>query len=426
MALLALYFLTLFEFLFTQSEFDILVTTKSTRGAAIACLWGFGGMFVGRHLTGGRPAKLGALMERPVPRSWLLIAFWSCFVIGFFHMAFAVSFDFAEMVAYFVEPRFAQPWGRGRLGDWKALLIELGMLLYLIPPIAGIVLARRSQYAKLHVLLVAVGLLFTLFYGFSSGTRNIFLSYLVTFLIGYSFALRGERQKELIGLAAVSAVLLIAATVLMLDFRNVGLRNYMAGVREHEVPRESSMHVDLNLNTICRILEVFPDKKPFLGWEVPYVALIRPIPRAVWKGKPEGLSASIEDTVGANEGWTVAASFIGEAYMAAGMLGVIGTGILLGSLAGWWNKLASSRNSDLGILIYASGFFAAVITMRSVFVLTTAFLPTLAAILGASYLVKKLAAQALQLGRHAPVQSRRPPPRTPTARPPRPQQPPVR
>jgi hypothetical protein len=35
----------------------------------------------------------------------------------------------------------------------------------------------------------------------------------------------------------------------------------------------------------------------------------------------------------------------------------------------------------MGILIYASGFFAAVISMRSMLVFTTALLPTIAAIL---------------------------------------------
>ena len=32
--------------------------------------------------------------------------------------------------------------------------------------------------------------------------------------------------------------------------------------------------------------------KPYLGWELPYLAIIRPIPRAIWKGKPLGMSFS--------------------------------------------------------------------------------------------------------------------------------------
>ena len=50
-----------------------------------------------------------------------------------------------------------------------------------------------------------------------------------------------------------------------------------------------------------------------------------------------------------------------------------------GALTGWWSHLASAQNSELGILIYSSGFFATVISMRSLFVFTTALLPTVAA-----------------------------------------------
>ena len=41
----------------------------------------------------------------------------------------------------------------------------------------------------------------------------------------------------------------------------------------------------------------FPRTHPFLGFEIPYQALIRPIPRAIWPGKPEGLSMTIEDVM---------------------------------------------------------------------------------------------------------------------------------
>jgi hypothetical protein len=90
------------------------------------------------------------------------------------------------------------------------------------------------------------------------------------------------------------------------------------------------------------------------------------------------------------EGLTIAASFVGEAFMAGGLLAVFGTGLLFGGLAGWWSYLVSPRNSELGILIYASGFFATVISMRSLFVFTTALLPTVAALVISTYLAEKL------------------------------------
>ena len=133
-------------------------------------------------------------------------------------------------------------------------------------------------------------------------------------------------------------------------------------------------------------MEVFPSRREYLGLEIPWLALIRPIPRAIWKGKPEGMSTSIEDALGV-EGLTIAASFAGEAYMSGGNFAVLLIALIFGAASGWWCYLASPRNSEIGILIYASGFFAAVISMRSLLVFTTALLPTIVGIIIATYLV---------------------------------------
>ncbi len=114
------------------------------------------------------------------------------------------------------------------------------MLLYLVPPLGGILIARRRQHRWFQTFFVALGVLFTLFYGFSSGTRNIFASYLVTFLIGYSFAANRRQTKEIVVLAALCMVAMVAATKLMLDFRDVGLQEYIRGKYYEQVsPRRS-------------------------------------------------------------------------------------------------------------------------------------------------------------------------------------------
>ena len=103
--------------------------------------------------------------------------------------------------------------------------------------------------------------------------------------------------------------------------------------------------------------------------------------------------------------------------MSGGMIAVLVTALFFGLLTGWWNFLASARNSELGILIYASGFFASVISMRSLFVFTTALLPTAAALVIGTFAVKHLAAQAARLaGRRTAFRGA--PPRPP-GRPPR-------
>lgn len=413
MALLALYFLTLFEFLFSQPAFDTLTNVIGAHRGVTACLWGFAGLIAGRHLVRVRKHPWRELFTREVSGSWMLVLFATALLLGFLHMLIAVKFDVFEMVDYFMAPRFWQPWSRSKLGDWRALIFELGMLLYLVPPIAGIILARRKQYGTLALLSVSAGFLFLLFYGFSTGTRNLFASYLITFLIAYAFAAGLERKRELIAIGIACALLMMVATVVMLQFRTVGLSNYVAGTYEHVIVDESSrkaLFVDYNLYAICNLAALFPKRYPYLGFEVPYQALIRPIPRAIWPGKPEGLSVTIEDALGV-EGITIASSFVGEAYMSGGWFAVLLAGLFFGVVTGWWSQLPTARISQLGILIYASGFFAAVISMRSLFVFSTALLPTIAAITVGSWIVGRNRSEA------RPRSSSRPP--APPARPPK-------
>jgi hypothetical protein len=334
-------------------------------------------------------------------------------------MLIAVKFNIFDMIDAFMAPRFTQPWGRDRLGDWSALLYELNMLIQLIPPLAGIILARRRRYPLVQLILITAVFLLTLFYGFAGGTRNIFATFLVTFLMGYSLALPPNRHTELAILAGAGALLMCFATYFMLQFRDAGFKNYMEGKwtpPPTEAGVKKTLYVDYNLYSICKLAEFFPRTHAYLGMEIPYQALIRPIPRAMWPGKPTGLSMSIEDALNV-EGLTISASFAGEAYMAGGTATVFWIALLLGGFMGWWGALSSPRNSEIGHLVYASGFFAAVISMRSLFVFTTALLPTAAAVAITTIAVQALIGHARKLLGRTQVRRRAPP------RPPMPPQP---
>jgi hypothetical protein len=418
MAILAFYFLTLFEFLFPQPDFDTLIGARSAHFAILCVMLAFAGLYVGRHLFHPTTQPFAGTLTREIPARWIIVIFWACMLIGYAHMLIAVNFDVIEVVRQWLEPRFSQPWQRGKFGDWKALLVELGLFLYLIPPLGGIMIARRHRYSSFTLASAGAGLALTFFFAISSGTRNIFASYLVTFLIGYAFALPFAQKKELVWLCGGSAVLMVVISYFMLEFRDNGLRAYLAGEVAPPASVERTFFVDYNLYTISRVVEVFPEKHNYIGWETPYNALVRPIPRAIWKGKPEGLSVSLEEVLGV-EGMTVGASFAGEAYISGGLLVVFITALGFGALTGWWSHLASPRNSELGILIYASGFFATVISMRSLFVFTTALLPTVAALVIGTYVVRVLNAQARRLLAAADIRRRAthgrpvPPPRRP-------------
>ncbi len=381
-ALLAYYFLTLFEFLFSQENFDRMTNRDSAHDGVVVCLIGFAGLLIGRHLFIPKRQPFRTTLTHEIPRAWLLTIFWLSFLIGYSNMLLAVNFNVIEMINFFMAPRFTQPWGRDRLGDWKALLYELNMLIQLIPPLTGIILARRHRYPVYQLILIIAAFALTLFYGFAGGTRNIFATFLVTFMMGYSLAIPPHRTREIAILAATGAVIMCFATYFMLQFRDAGLKNYLDGKWKpppSEAGVKKTLYVDYNLFSICKLVEFFPHTHAYLGMEIPIQALIRPIPRALWPSKPTGLSMSIEDALNV-EGLTLSASFAGEAYMGGGSITVFIMALLLGGFMGWWGGLMSPRNSEIGHLVYASGFFAAVISMRSLFVFTTALLPTLAAI----------------------------------------------
>jgi hypothetical protein len=375
----ALYYLIFVEFLFPQPDFDVLARDVDSELAIQVILWSFGAMAVGRHLV-PRSLRPWSLADKQLPKPSLVLLFWLCFAMGYFYMLATVDFDPLLMIWHFMGPRFSEPWARGQFGDAQALLYELSATIYLVPPLAGIILGRRRLYGRLSVLLVLAGLLLTLFYGFTTGTRSIIGVYLITFLVAYFYAASCS-LRQILQLGAVAAAILVASTVYGLEFRAMGLREYLGARQGADGPQE--FFVDYNLLSIAGLVTAFPGEFPFLGWEVPEWFVVRVVPRALWPGKPDGVNISPSMYLEAPPGTTISATFIGEAYMCSGLLGSVIAGLLFGWLATYWTRKAFSIRSDFGILLYGSGFFAVVITMRSLYMLPVASLPVLAvAVLG--------------------------------------------
>lgn len=127
--LLALYFLIFFEFLFPQQYIGFVLHPASVQEATLLCLFGFAGLVAGRHIGNIRSSAFTELFIRPFPPSYMIALFWISVVVGYLHMPVAVHFNVFEMIEHMMGARFSQPWSRGRLGDWRALLIELGLFL---------------------------------------------------------------------------------------------------------------------------------------------------------------------------------------------------------------------------------------------------------------------------------------------------------
>jgi oligosaccharide repeat unit polymerase len=187
---------------------------------------------------------------------------------------------------------------------------------------------------------------------------------------GY-FLFKRKPKKWQVTLSIVAVVsLALIGTYFMLAFREVGLADFSL-----DENRPENLFVDNNIVVISKLTEVFPDAVDYLGLEVPFQAITKPIPRALWPSKPEGLSFGTEDVFSA-QATTIASTFIGESYMAGGLVGIVIASVLLGAFAGWWNHMGSNQNDDFKLLVYVSGFVAAALSMRSILQVVPAVLPT--------------------------------------------------
>lgn len=366
------YGLTLLEFLFPQPDVNGSVSVDAATNGTAVVLLGFLGMVVGRHLVMARSNPIAPVDFKP---AHLFGLFLFAFVIGYLHIFLAVNFNLIEMIEQMARPRFTQSWGRGKFGDISALLYELSLLIYLLPPIAGFIFAREKQFSALQKLVVVLVLALTFFYAFASGTRNVLGTYVIAMFGAYVLSKPDLKLKRLLMVGVPLAILLLFVSTLMLELRSSGGISSLGNAER----QYNTLYIDHNMVNIANLTNVFPDAVDYLGLEIPYQSIIKPIPRALWPGKPEGLSTSIEAALGSFDGvTTLACTFAGEAYMAFGFVGVLIAGLFFGAAAGWWNQIGQDRGSSFSQILYASGFLCAAMAMRSLLVMVPFMLPTLA------------------------------------------------
>lgn len=368
--LVALYGLTLAEFLVGQPSVDRMVAPTEALGGAHAVLVGFVGIAVGRLLVPIKRTRSSfdatELQASSVFVMFVLVAF-----LGYLHILLAVNFDIIEAARQMLWPRFSQSWSRGMYGDAAALLYEVGALINLIPPISGLIFANSRRYSMVQKVVVAAVLGFTAYYGFSSGTRNVYVTYILTFTGVYLITKPQLTRRHALIFGTVMTALLLAGMTLMLQFRTVGLGNFSPATSSE------SFYVDLNIVNISQLTDKFPDVYGYLGLEIPISALIRPIPRVLWPGKPSGLSVPIESALGV-QGLTLSCTYVGEAYMAWGLAGVLIISLAFGAAAEMWNRVGFNNDRQFMKIVYVSGFLCAAVSMRSMLSMVPLMLPTLA------------------------------------------------
>ncbi|MFT5471448.1 MAG: oligosaccharide repeat unit polymerase [Verrucomicrobiales bacterium] len=395
-ALAAFYLLTLAEFLITQPALDVQVSSSAVETGLALVILGMAALTIGRSLVPFNPHRKSNSSLPELTQTEIFAMTILCFIIGHLHMVIAVGFSPIALFRELTDPRFAQDWARGQVGSWSALLYELNLLTYLIPPAGAMLLSRWKTLPLIWMPVLLAMLAFVFFSGFSQGSRYVFAVHLITFSAALLLSMKRLTLNKVILLVTPALTILIAASFFTLEFRRIGLREYvsriLSGTQIENVERELSVGsnlefmVDNNLRAISALSEYFPKRHDYLGSEVVIHGLVHPIPRALWPGKPEKLTIMLEEVLGI-QGATIAATFVGEGYMAGGLFGVIAFGLVLGFFCGAWNRLGEVTGNQTLLLLYVAGFFWATVAMRSSMWVTVSALPCLALYVYARFVI---------------------------------------
>jgi hypothetical protein len=158
---------------------------------------------------------------------------------------------------------------------------------------------------------------------------------------------------------AISACLLLLVANTMLGHRSSGFV---------EMPVQPAafdkIMVDDNFLRLAQIIEAVPAEHPYTGFEWLIYVLIRPIPRALWAGKPERAGFSLSEFHG-HEGVALTSSAIGEWYFSFGWGGVLIGGFFVGALARTWAQLLDPPFGPMKAGIYALGVMGLFVSLRS-------------------------------------------------------------
>src|SRR6516165_8679016 len=190
-----LYGLTFLEFLFPQPDVNAAVSVEAATRGTGAVLVGFFGLVLGRHLVSKQSSSSVDVNLTP---GHLFGSFLFAFVMGYLHIFIAVDFDPIEMIVQMSGPRWSQSWGRGRYGDIYSLLFEMSLLIYLLPPIGGLILARANHFSTIQKAIVVSVLTLTFYYAFASGTRNLLLTYAILMFGAYFLSKPNLKLKQVL------------------------------------------------------------------------------------------------------------------------------------------------------------------------------------------------------------------------------------
>jgi len=318
------------------------------------------GIWLGVAGKGWRPPRLIMRTARlELGEKAIFTAIVIAFVLGMMHFVVSSNFDPLVMWNGLKGSRWSTPWARGALGGWGSFMEHMRYFGYILPSLT-VALAQRMGWLRIVVILSIVLSVIMLAFLAQGGARRVIGVTVGSALVCW-IVLQGQlslKQK------IVSAVVL----VLLLSFMQFMLKQRVSGFAS-ELPvkvetRFKHLHVDDNFLRLGQVIQIFPRSVDYAGIEPIIYVLVRPIPRALWPGKPVSPGYNLTMLVGMS-GISLSSSIVGELYAIYGLIAVLVGGVILGRLAATLNRIYTDSHGNGRALVFSIGLMILFVSLRS-------------------------------------------------------------
>jgi hypothetical protein len=285
-----------------------------------------------------------------------------CFVLGIFYFVFMAGFDPQVVMDSLQANRTGAAWSRNSAeGGWGAFVEHLAYFGMLLPALA-VVLGRTTGWFKPATLFVwLLSLTYALFQAQGGNRRYLGVMFGAAIVV---WLIAEKKPKWFHSLFVVaSAAVLLFAMEFVLQYRHHGAEMISEFEEGETIVDMSTIRVDDNFLRLAQSIHIVPDMHPYVWHEYVFFALIRPIPRAIWPGKPKAPSFRVHDYI--QIGASLSSSAVGEFYVSGGLIAVFFGGWLYGRLGLWGQGLLAPPRTMPRNLLYGAWLMALFAGCRS-------------------------------------------------------------
>ena len=276
-----------------------------------------------------------------------------CFLLGMFNFLYAVDFNVREAFSYLGAQRWSAPWSRGALGGWEAFRDQMPYFGYVLPSLTAVLITKKGLIRFQTFLAVAMSIVMLLFLSQGGGRRVIGVTVGAALLV-WVLLNTGARIKNLL-VVGVGAIAMAWAAQFMLNIRTGGYEAFLMRGSEYDY-----LHIDDNFLRLAQIIDLVPERRPYVYTQQVVFTLVRPVPRVLWPNKPVNPGFDLAAEVGL-KGVSLSSSILGEWYISYGWWALMLGGLLHGALAKTVNALPRTGNP----IVYALSVMVLVAGMRS-------------------------------------------------------------